>query len=118
MFDQPPRFSLDDRASFGLEVASYLIVCHTPDEDGNPTDIFAGSATAMPREAQPDFWGLSRRLLGNHEHERIIQLGYDVICEMRHSSSHDLARNIFHCHEKMDYPGTKHFYVSTMRYPI
>lgn len=79
MFDYLPHIDLQKPESFGDQFSSYLGVTHTPDKDGNLTDLYNGSATcASPNRG---LVGEAARMISGHR--RTLELGYDEICRRR-----------------------------------
>jgi hypothetical protein len=113
MFDYLPHIDLHKPESIGDHVSSYLGVTHTPDKDGNLTDLYNSSATCV--SPNRGLVGEAARMISGLR--RTLELGYDKIRRRRQDPNIENHKELC-IHEKMAYPGAKYFFITAARYPV
>lgn len=79
MLDHLQRINFENPGSIGEQISWYLGVSHTPDDDGNSTNLYSGSAgSIVPLHG---LVGEARRIA--HDHQGVLSLGYEEICRRR-----------------------------------
>ena len=113
MFDYLPHIDLQKSDSIGDHFSSYLGVTHTPDKDGNLTDLYNVSATCV--SPNRGLVNEAARMISGHR--RTFELGYNEIRRRRRDTNIENHKELF-IHEKMAFPGAKYFVIMAARYSI
>ena len=111
MFDYLPHIDLQKPESIGDHFSSYLGVAHTPDRDGNLTDLYNGKATCV--SPHRGLVGEAARMIDGHR--RTLELGYGAIRRRRRDPNIENHKELS-INERMAYPGAKYFFITAARY--
>lgn len=103
MFDYFPHIGLQKTECIGDQFFSYLGVTHTPDEDGNLTELYNGSATCVSPNRRLVVEA-ARMIIG---HRRPLELRYDEFRRQRRDPNIENHKELS-IGEKMAYPGAEY----------